>query len=210
MKIAHMFQNKLNPFRCLLHPFDGFNAVKEDGKGSVPFAAAIVIVFFIAAIMYRQNTGYTFNYNDLNDLNILLIATKTIVLFALWVICNWSVATWMEGEGKASEICIVSAYSLIPYVAAIIAVTLLSNVLLEEEGVFLTYIIVIATIWSSILMLIGFLTIHDYGFVRTIQSIVLTFVAMAIVIFLAVLFYTLFQQAYVFLYTIYNELLFRL
>ncbi|MNR52201.1 hypothetical protein D3C85_1719970 [compost metagenome] len=59
-------------------------------------------------------------------------------------------------------------------------------------------------------MLIGLLTVHDYGFVRNLQSISLTLAAMAIIVFLVILFYTLFQQTYVFVTTIYNEVLFRL
>lgn len=210
LKLPVVFRKKVNPFRCLLHPFDGFYVVKEERKGSVIIAGVIVLVFFIASIMHRQNTGFIFNEHNLNDLNILLIAAKTIILYLLWVACNWAVATWMEGEGKATEIGIISAYSLIPYIVALLLATSLSNVLVGEEGIFLNYILVISMLWSGILLLIGLLTVHDYGFVRTLRSILLTFVAMGIVVFLAVLFYTLFQQAYVFLSTIYNELLFRL
>lgn len=205
-----LFRKKMNPFRALLHPFDAFYAVKAEGKGSLPFAGAIVAVFFFASVFHRQNTGFIFNPHDLNDLNVLLIAAKTVVLYALWVACNWAVATWMEGEGKASEIAIVSAYSILPYVAGLILTTLLSNVLVKEEGVFLPYVTAVSLLWSGVLMLVGLLTIHDYGFVRTLRSVALTFAAMGIAVFLATLFYTLFQQAYVFASTIYNELLFRI
>lgn len=201
---------RLNPFSSLLHPFDSFYAIKEEGKGSLLVSAFIVLVFFIATIFKRQSTGYTFNYADLSALNVWLIAAKTIVLYALWVAGNWAVATWMDGEGKAKQIAIVSAYASIPYVAAVILSTLLSRVLVQEEGMFLGYMTTIAMVWSAVLMYIGLLTIHDYGAVKTLQSVALTFAAMGIVIFLAVLFYTLFQQVYVFIYTIYNEMLFRL
>jgi hypothetical protein len=216
-KIANMAKNKINqsrdrinPFHCLLHPFDGFYSVGEERRGYLPYAAAIVIVFFFAAIFQRQNTGYIFNHNQLNELNIFLITLKTLVLFTLWVIGNWSVATWIEGEGKASEIAIVSAYAIIPYVASMIFGTLLSNVLVVNEGAFLHYLTVIGILWSSILMVIGLQIIHDYEFGKTMRSILLTIIAMLIIVFLSVLFYTLFQQAYVFVVTVMNELLFRI
>nr|WP_243864307.1 YIP1 family protein [Paenibacillus castaneae] len=193
-----------------MHPFDSFYAVKEEGKGSLLASALIVLVFFFATIFKRQSTGYTFNLADLSALNIWLIAAKTIVLYALWVAGNWAVATWMDGEGKAKQIAIVSAYASIPYVAAVILTTLFSRVLVQEEGMFLGYITTIAMVWSALLMFIGLQTIHDYGAVKTLQSALLTFAAMAIVVFLVMLFYTLFQQMYVFVYTIYNEMLFRL
>ncbi|WP_372630193.1 YIP1 family protein [Cohnella sp.] len=205
-----LFRRKLNPLKALLHPFDSFYAVKEEGKGSLLFAGVIVTIFFFASIASRQNTGFIFNPHELNDLNVLLIAAKTIVLYGLWVSCNWAVATWMDGEGKAKEIAIISAYALTPYVAALILTTLLSNVLVLEEGVFLPYMTAVSLIWSGVLMLVGFLAIHDYGFKRTLTSVLLTFAAMAIVVFLAMLFYTLFQQTYLFVKTIYNELMFRI
>ena len=201
---------RLNPLRCLLHPFEAFSAVKEEGKGSLAASAVIVAVFFLATVFKRQSTGYTFNMADINALNIWIMAAKTVALYGLWVGANWAVATWMDGEGKAKEITVVSAYAIIPYVAALIVTTLLSNALVQEEGMFLGYAMTIATIWSAMLLFIGLNIIHDYGALKTLQSIALTFAAMAIVVFLAVLFYTLFNQVYVFFYTIYNELLFRM
>ncbi|WP_424768407.1 Yip1 family protein [Paenibacillus sp. sgz302251] len=200
----------LNPLRALLHPFDSFAAVKDEGKGSLTAAAVIVIVFFLATIFKRQSTGYPFNMADLSALNIWIMGAKTIALYGLWVAANWAVATWMDGEGKAKQIAVVSAYAIIPYVAALIASTILSNVLVREEGMFLDYMMTIALLWSSLLMFIGIQIIHDYGAVKTLQAIALTFVAMGIALFLAVLFYTLFNQLYLFFYTIYNEMLFRL
>ncbi|MCM3632116.1 Yip1 family protein [Paenibacillus camelliae] len=201
---------RLNPLRTLLHPFESFTAVKDEGKGSLVAAATIIIVFFLATIFKRQSTGYTFNMADLNALNIWIISAKTIVLYGLWVAANWAVATWMDGEGKAKQIAVVSAYAIIPYVVALIATTLLSNVLVMEEGMFLQYIIAVSVLWSALLIFIGMNIIHDYGALKTLQSIALTFVAIGITLFLAVLFYTLFNQVYLFFYTIYNELLFRL
>jgi hypothetical protein len=209
MAVRNPLRESINLLRCLIHPFDTFYAVKEEGKGSLAQAGIVVLVFFFATIMRRQNTGYSFNYNDLSDLNIWLIGAKTIALFGLWVVSNWAVATWMDGEGKAAQIVIVSAYAIVPYVASLIVTMLLSNVLLAEEGVFLHYLTVVAMLWSAVLMMIGLQTIHDYGFVRNLQAIALTIVAMGIIVFLGTLFYTLFQQAYVFIYTIYSEALFR-
>lgn len=210
MGVSAAFQGLIHPLRCLFHPFDGFTAVKDDKKGSVIAAVLIILLFFFSALLYRQNTGYAFNHADLTALNLWLILTKTVVLYGLWVAGNWAVATWMEGEGKAVEIIVVSAYAIIPYVTATFASVLLSNVLVQEEGAFLTYIVVVGQLWSIILMIIGLMIVHDYGFVRTLQSMLLTLAVMGVVIFLAILFYTLFQQLYVFFYTIYNEMLFRL
>src|SRR4029453_13493858 len=114
MMTSAVSSKKLNPLRSLLHPFDSFYSVREEGKGSLLASGIIVLVFFIASIFKRQSTGYTFNLVYLSALNVWLIAAKTVGLFALWVGGNWAVATWMDGEGKAKQIAIVSAYAIIP------------------------------------------------------------------------------------------------
>ncbi|HZG85818.1 Yip1 family protein [Paenibacillus sp.] len=200
----------MNLVKIVFHPFESFGAIKDEGKGSPMQAVVIVAAWFAAAMMERQNTGYAFNMNDPDDLNVWLIGAKTALLFGLWVVGNWAVATWLDGEGKAAQIAIVSAYALVPYVASLLLATALSNVFLREEGVFLHYMTTVGTLWSGALLLIGMQIVHDYGFARTVQSLALTVAAMGIIVFLFVLFYTLFQQAWLFVYTIYNELLFRM
>jgi hypothetical protein len=59
-------------------------------------------------------------------------------------------------------------------------------------------------------LLLGVLSgIHEYTFTQTVVSTFLTIVGVLIVIFLILLVGSLLQQAYLFLYSIANELLYR-
>lgn len=202
--------NSFKQFNCILHPFESFYEIKHKNKGSFVFTAAVLIVWFLASIFQRQSTGYLFNFNKLNELNIFMIFIKTLVFFAVWVVSNWSVTTFIGGIGKFPEIWLVSAYALIPHIASTILVTVISNVFTINEGVFLQYITFVGILWSSALMLIGLMTIHDYEFMQTVGAVILTVLAIAIILFLFVLFYTLVNQLFTFLYTVFSEVLYRL
>ena len=64
-------------------------------------------------------------------------------------------------------------------------------------------------VWSIILMISAMKTVHQYSIPKTLAAMFFTVVAMAIILFLAVLLLTLFQQVFVFGYSVYTELMYR-
>lgn len=199
-----------NPFICILHPFDQFYELRHYGGGSALYVALILIAWFLAAVMQRQNTGYIFNYNNTADLNILIILAKTAGLFVLWTVGNWTVSIFSGGIGHFWDIVYTSAYCLIPFIFFQLVSTALSNVLTINEGGFVNYAVMIGIIWSSGLMWIGLRQIHDQEFLQTLIYMILTVLVMAVIFFLIVLFYTLISQLVIFLQTVYKEILFRI
>ena len=65
-------------------------------------------------------------------------------------------------------------------------------------------------VWSIVLMISAMKAVHQYSLTKTIVSIVLTLVAMLLILFLAILLLSLFQQVYVFVYTVYTEISYRI
>ena len=63
--------------------------------------------------------------------------------------------------------------------------------------------------WSIILMIQAMRAAHQYSFGKTLVSMVGTVIVMLLILFLAVLLISLFQQLYVFIYQIYTEILYR-
>ena len=59
--------------------------------------------------------------------NVVPYITSTIVLFAAWVVGNWSVCTLLDGEGTMRNICVYSAYALVPYIAQTFICVVLSR-----------------------------------------------------------------------------------
>lgn len=198
------------PLYIMVHPVDGYQEMKWNKKASVPLAGAILLLWLLAEILTWQSTGFIFNPNKPNEMNLYLILVKTLVLFSLWVVANWALCTLMDGEGRFADIWVASAYALLPYIITLAVVAVLSNFLVMQEGSFLECAMVIGQGWSIVLMFFAMQVIHQYSVKKTLVSMALTVVGIGIILFLCILLFSLFQQLYIFVYTIYSEIKFRL
>lgn len=192
------------------HPFEGFEDMRWKKAGSLKTAFLIVLAFFVGTVLYQRNFGLQFAAVNDKLFNIVPYFIRSVVLFATWVIGNWAVCTLLDGEGTMKNICIYSAYSLIPYIAMLFIILILSHILIQDEIVFIVVIRYIGTGWTALLLFSAIKSVHQYSVGKTIFAILLTIAAMLIMLFLLVLFMSLIQQVYIFISTIYTEITYRL
>ncbi len=197
------------PFYVARHPFEGFEDLRWKKAYNMKVALVIVFCFFIVTVCQTVMTGFLYNNNYVKIFNIVPLFTSTIIMFFTWVVGNWSLCTLFDGEGKMKEICVVSAYALVPYLITQVVVILASNVLLRNESAFIVFMQYFGIVWSVVLMISAIKTVHQYTVPKTIAAIVFTVFAMVIILFILVLLMSLFQQVYVFGYSIYTELMYR-
>ena len=195
---------------AVTHPVEGFEDMRWKKSGSLKIAFLIVVMLFISEIAYQRLYGFQFYVTYDKIFNIVPFIMKTIVIFAAWVIGNWSICTLLDGEGTMRNICIYSAYALVPYIAQRFLNVLLSHFLIRDEFVFMQAIKIIGTGWTIILLFSAIKSVHQYSFGKTVFAIILTIAAMLIMLFLLVLFMSLIQQVYIFISTIYTEISYRL
>lgn len=205
---------ELSPVRwvahILRHPVDGFEDMRWKKSGSLKIAFFIVFMLFLANIANERLYGFN-HYTPYDRVfNIAPYIIKSFVMFGAWTVGNWSVCSLLDGEGKMRNICIYSAYALIPYTAQMFINTILSHFLIRDEYVFMAIIRIIGIVWSAVLLFSAIRSVHQYSATKTITAIALTIGAMAIMLALLVLFLSLIQHVLIFFSTLFTEISYRI
>lgn len=195
---------------CVFHPIEGFEDLRWKKQGSMKIAMVIVVFFFLGTVANRQLIGFAFNGAYTKVFNIVPLIVQSFVYFFTWVIANWSVCTLLDGEGRLKQICINSAYALVPYVVSQFVSVIISNFMVLEEAIWLNAVSLLGLGWSIVLMFQAMKAVHQYSFLKTLACIALTLIAMLLILFLLILLLSLFQQVYVFFYSIYTEVSYRI
>ena len=107
------------------------------------------------------------------------------------------------------NICVNTAYALVPMLIGKVINIILSNCLQNSESAFIVFVSYLTILWTAILLISGMRTVHQYSIPKTLLFMLITIFAMVVIIILLVLLVSLFQQVYVFVYSIYTELLYR-
>ena len=194
---------------AVTHPFEGFEDMRWKKSGSLRIALLIVVLLFFGQIAYGRLYGFQFYISYDKTFNIIPYIVRSFVLFGAWTVGNWAVCTLLDGEGTLKNICIYSAYSLIPYTAQLYINVVLSHFLIWDEFVFMQIIELIGTGWTVILLFSAIKSVHQYTFGKTVFAVILTIAAMLVMLFLLVLFMSLIQQVFIFISTVYTELSYR-
>ena len=202
-------RRRMSPFAFLAHPIECAEEMKLKKSGSLAYAVLVLLVWMAVTFASYSLTGFRFNQNDPDQMNVFFLFLGTIPLFAVWVTANWGVSTLADGKGRYKEIFIGSAYALIPYIGASVLAIALSHMLTISEGVYITWVMAAGYIWSGVVMLGVLSGLHEYTFTKTVGSTLLTILGVLVVTFLVFLVFSLIQQAVMFVYSIVNEMLYR-
>jgi hypothetical protein len=206
---ARFVSRRAFPFYLVLHPFKGWEELKRERQGSLTAANLILAGWFAMDIVGYQFTGFCFNYNRLDQMNLAINLASTIGVFFLWAVSNWGVSTLQEGKGTFKEIWIFSAYSRMTVVLTMIPMVIVSHLLCQEEGMFLQMASWVVDAWSALQMLVAIRAVHQYEMRQTIVSILLTILGILLIFIILALFVSLFSQVYAFGSTIFQEILLR-
>ncbi len=198
------------PFRVLTHPIQAFTEIKYEKRGSVLLGIIVLALWFFSSIFDYLEKGFVFNKNSVEGLNAIDQFMSTAMIILLWCISNWAICTLMDGEGWFHEILVSNCYCVMPHVITIIPLALVSNVLTSDEGTFLTIITSIVFVWMVLLMFIANTTIHQYSFLKSIWSMILTLFGVLVLMMLGVLIGSLFMEIWSFVKSVYDELILRI
>lgn len=196
-------------FYILTHPFDGFWGLRRENKGSISAALTIVALTILTLTVEKLNTGFLYNENRLQDINVIVEIITVVLVYVLWCVANWCSTSLMEGKGRMQDILAAVGYSMLPVVLIRLPLVLFSHMITEDEGSFYYVFGVLAYLWAAMLLFIGTMVIHQYTVTKTIATCIITIVGMAIIMFIGLLFFNVIQQMLTFVTIIYKEVRFR-
>ncbi len=194
----------------IFHPFDGYWDLKREKKGSIFAAIFFVVLTIITYTIGKQNTAFLFNFNRLEELNVIVDIITVLLLYVLWCVSSWCLTSLMDGEGTLKDIAIATAYALLPFILINLPLVPISYTITADEGAFYTTFQVISFIWSGALLVFSTMVTHQYTMKKTILTIICTVVGMGIILFIGLLFFSVIQQIINFLIILYKEIRFRM
>ena len=197
------------PLYILSHPLKGFEEFKRYKRGKMSVALIFLILTIFINILKFQYDGFLVNNNDIKDLNSVSQIAYVLGAVIVITVANWSVTTLFDGKGTMKEIFMMICYCLYPFIWANGLGILLSNILTQDEMAVYTLVIALGVALLAYMFFFGIISIHEYGLVKCILTILFTVVAALVVIFACLLFFDLFQRMYGFVYTIYEEITLR-
>lgn len=195
--------------RTMNHPVDGYYWIRHRNHGSVPLAILMVILFSLCFSLNRIGASFVVNDVEPRTVDSFEELTGVLLLYLLLCVGNWSVTCLMGGEGRMRDIFIAVGYAFAPLIPAMLLGTAFSYFIVLEEAAFYSLIIGIGIAYAVMMLLIGIMQIHNYTLTKTLQTLFLTFVAVLIVIFVALLLADLVGQVVNFIKSVYTEIVFR-
>jgi sugar lactone lactonase YvrE len=176
---ANFMSNFRHAMYTLKHPYDGFVAVRYEGKGSYLSAVIILIGVYVALLIKELVT--TFSFNAATHIDIYSIFTQFFIVWIAWTISNYLVSSIYRGEGRFRDIVIGSSYALVPYIVLGVPLAIVSNVMTLNEGSIYGFVSNAMMVWIGLLMFWKIQCIHNYSVGETALNIFLTLCTMLVI-----------------------------
>ena len=196
-------------FYTITHPMEGYYWIRHREYGSVPLAILMVILFSFSFTANRLMASFVVNDLDPRGIDLLYELMGVLAFYLLLCVSNWSITCLMNGEGRLKDIAIAIGYGTVPMTAVMVAATIISQVIADDEQAFYGILIGVGIAYGVIMMLIGIMQVHNYTLGKTLLTLLLTFVAALIIVFLLLLLSNLLGMVYNFFHSVYTELIFR-
>ncbi len=197
-------------FYCMTHPMDGYWDLTHEKRGTYAAANTILIATLMVRILKLKYTGFVIQVVNWERINIFLYVASIIFPLGLYVIGNWGLTTLFDGKGRLGQVYMATCYALLPYPVIQIPITILSNGVTVEESQFYSVLSAISLIYAGILVVVAMGQIHEYSGAKNILFMLGSLVAMLIIIFILMIFFSMISQGISYFVSLGKEMLFRL
>lgn len=197
-------------FYTLTHPLDGYYEVRHREAGDVGLAFIVVLISAIAFSLNKRYASFVVNESDIRTVQTLLYVGAMFMLYILFCVSNWAVTCLTNGEGRMKDILTVTGYGMLPIPLLFIPATIISQGIAAGEEAFYHILIVVAVVWALFLIISGNMVVHNYTLTTELKTLVFTVLAMCIILFIVLLFYSVLSQMLGFFKSVYTELIYRI
>lgn len=196
-------------FYCLTHPLDGYWDLTHEKRGNLLVATIILLLVLVARLMFLGVTSFLFVQVNWSRINIFTYIASIIFPLALFVVGNWALTTLFDGKGRLLQIYTASCYSMLPYALITIPLSIVSNVLSNDFSQVVGILSTLSLVWSVILFVCSNMQIHEFSLTKTLLFIFATIIAMAIMIFILLLFFSMISEGVSYFVSLYKEIMYR-
>jgi len=191
-------------------PLVGFWDLIHEKKGSMAAAHTIVALAIIVEILRFTVTNFQFMLVYMEAFNVIIVFAQTLLPIALWTVANWSLTTLMDGKGRMRDIYMATAYAMAPMVIITAIQIPLSHILTWDERALYFLLTSIGIFWFVMLLMCAMMEIHDYTMAKTLLSSFFTLIAIGIMIFVFVMFFSVISDGIAYFVSLGQEIIFRL
>lgn len=197
------------PLYLMTHPIQGFDDFKRENLGKTKVAFIFIIITSFYPVFAYNGYGFHMNGNDPNKFNAVLLFLTVFAPVILLAIGNWSVTVLFNGKGTLLDIIKLFGYCLFPFMILSYVGIILTNFLALDEMAIFNLVTSLAVILLCYNVFFGLMGIHEYTVLKTIGTIFLSIVAIAVMLFCCLLILTVFQRVIDTILSIYNEIIQR-
>lgn len=209
-KLARFHQDYIKmPLRLIFYPLQGYDEFKREKKGKDHVAWFYLVMMIVVQVVQYNANGFLVNKNNPREFNLFMTILLIVFPVFIAVIANWATTALMDGKGNMKEIFRVITYSFFPYVWLGLVATLVSNFITTDEIIFFQLFQTFGVVLMVYMMYFGLMGIHEYSQGKTIMMVLFTIVAIAIILFIILLFFSLIQQVSTFFKSVIDEFIMR-
>ncbi|QNK59516.1 YIP1 family protein [Paenibacillus sp. PAMC21692] len=176
-------------FFVMMHPVQGFEALRYEGKGRLSDAFIIIGAYLVVSVLGYLIPSFMYEPMPLQSVNWQTVIRNALLPWVLWSVVNYGITSISSGEGRIRDVFIGTAYCFTPFVFFTVPLLLLTHVLSLNEMKFYDLFQQVMLLWTILLIFIKVRETHSYDTGKAIGVTLATAIGCVIVITLYIVLY---------------------
>jgi len=194
----------------IFRPFDGFWDLVHERRGTIAAGHTFLFLFLLTYILKLLFTNFQFISAPLQYINVYEQCASLLIPFLVICLSNWCLSTLFDGKGHFNDIYMALCYALVPYIIIQLVMLVLSNMISYDEVAYYNVLDAISVIWPLFLAFVALMQVHDYTPGKNLIFLIATIFGALVILFLALVFFSLLSDAAAYFISLYREIAFRL